>query len=64
MNVALAVIASVLLQVVMTITFFHEALTTKQGSYCQTKCTAAGILYLAFAGLLVWLLLTRSLVGQ
>ena len=60
MNVALAVIISVLLQMGMTITFFHEALTTKQGTYCQTKCTAAGILYLLCAGLLVWLLLTRS----
>lgn len=61
MNVVLAVILSVFLQVTMTITFFREALTTKQGSYCQTKCTAAGILYLFFASLLVWLLLTRPI---
>ncbi|GAB3726383.1 hypothetical protein [Spirosoma lituiforme] len=61
MNVALAVIVSVLLQAAMTVTFFHEALTTKQGTYCQTKCTAAGLLYLLFACLLVWLYLTQPL---
>ncbi|AKD56053.1 hypothetical protein [Spirosoma radiotolerans] len=61
MNVALAMIASVLLQAVMTVTFFHEALTTKQGNYCQIKCTAAGLLYLGFASLLVWLLFTRQI---
>ncbi|RYC68602.1 hypothetical protein [Spirosoma sordidisoli] len=56
MNLPIFVVLSILGQLLMTISFAREALTTDQGTFCRVKCAIAGFLYLFVAILLAWLL--------
>lgn len=59
MNVAFAIMLSILGQFVMTVVFAKEMLTTPLGTYCKVKCALAAVLYLFFAILLSWMLFTQ-----
>ncbi|MGF7216890.1 hypothetical protein GGR92_003057 [Spirosoma lacussanchae] len=57
MNLPVFVILSILGQLIMTVSFAREALTTDQGTFCRVKCAIAGFLYLFVAILLAWFLI-------
>ena len=54
MITSVAILLSIIGQLIMTIMFAKEALTTQEGTYCRVKCTIAGLIYLSFAGMLAW----------
>ena len=56
MYVTLFIIASIIGQLLLTVSFAKEALTTKEGTYCRVKCSVAATAYLFFAILMSWLL--------
>ena len=59
MNIAIAIILSIIGQFVMTVVFAKEMLTTPLGTYCKVKCGIAAVMYFSFAILLSWMLFTR-----
>lgn len=54
MTISIAIVLSILGQLLLTIAYTKEALTTQQGIYCRVKCTVAGLIYLFFAIMLTW----------
>ena len=61
MNIAIAIMLSIVGQFVMTIVFAREMLTTPLGTYCKVKCGLAAVMYFFFAVLLSWMLFTQLL---
>jgi hypothetical protein len=62
MGTFVVVLLSIVGQLVMTLLFAQEAVTTKEGNLCRVKCTLASMLYLTIAGLLSWLLISQGLL--
>jgi hypothetical protein len=62
MGTFVVVLVSIVGQLVMTVLFGQEAVTTKEGNFCRVKCTLASLLYLSIASLLTWLLISQGML--
>ncbi len=61
MGTLVAVFLSIVGQLVMTVLFAQEAITTKESNFNRIKSTLASLLYLSMAVLLSWLLVSKGI---
>lgn len=62
MNIVFTVTLSIISLLIMSFTFTKEFLTTKEGTYCEIKCAAAGAFYLLIAITLAYFLAQKTLI--
>jgi hypothetical protein len=62
MGTLVVVFLSIVGQLVMTIVFAKEAMTTKEGNPSRIKSTLASLFYLFMAVLLSWLLISQGIL--